>query len=336
MLPERYARLISAYVDGELPAHQHKMARRLLRRSRRARALYEQLRVNAERLQALPRQSLGAEFVPQVMQTIAALPAAAATPAATPTALPASLKAQPWLTPNLLGIAAAASILLAVAVAAYLLFDPQRPGQTVQARSEEDKLLPARQIESIVLPGTRLALSDPHLDKQLARSNAIHLEISCPHNAHAVAELKDAFKDNGVRVLIDPAADLSSGDFVVYAENLNVQELVDVLRQQRQFDAVFLNPVTELDRRTVAGRLGVGPEAFKAPGPATIELKKMIPKTGNPNQVLPTSPPVERFAVVLAASPSRGLSQELKEFVATRRQQPGTIQVVLVLHEVRA
>jgi len=336
MLPERYIRLISAYVDGELPSQHRKMARRLLRRSSRARSLYRELRINAKRLGALPKPSLGPEFAPQVLQAVKTLATPATVAARASIAQPSAIRPRLRKLGNLAGAVAAASVLIAVATAAYLLFEPRRPQNPPFASSEEDKLLPVREPQEPVLPGDRIALSDPLLEKEFAKSASLHLEIPCRHNAEAVADLRSSFKENGVRLLLDPAANLDAGEVVVYAENLRADELVAILRDQPQFDVVFMNPITKEDRRILAQRFGVAADAFNAPPRASLELKKMIPKSGMPERVMP-SPQADRFAVVLAPSPqaSNALSQELRQFVESRRPQPGTLQVMLVLHEVR-
>src|SRR5437870_848453 len=71
MLPDRISRLLTAYVDGELTAHEREAVARLLDRSSEAREFLRALQNDADQLRILPRQALGADFSQRLLQTIA-------------------------------------------------------------------------------------------------------------------------------------------------------------------------------------------------------------------------------------------------------------------------
>jgi anti-sigma factor RsiW len=71
MLTDRCRQLLTASLDGELSNRERKAVLRLLHRSPEARALLRQLQQDSQRLRALPRQHLGAEFAQALLLTIA-------------------------------------------------------------------------------------------------------------------------------------------------------------------------------------------------------------------------------------------------------------------------
>jgi hypothetical protein len=112
MLSDRLSRMLTAYVDGELTAHQSKSVLRLLRRSPEARTLLRQLQEDAGRLRQLPQRNLAPDVADLVIQRIAIT-----VPKPTRYQMPTSGSAVPvsW------GLAAAAAVLLAVGLGSYFL-----------------------------------------------------------------------------------------------------------------------------------------------------------------------------------------------------------------------
>lgn len=74
MLTERARQLITAYVDGILPAAEREEVRRLVTGSAEAKALFDSVRSNAQTLKALPRKTLSQSFPDQVVAALPALP----------------------------------------------------------------------------------------------------------------------------------------------------------------------------------------------------------------------------------------------------------------------
>src|SRR5260370_37052381 len=110
MLPDRITRLLTAYIDGELDAQQHKVVLRLLRRSSEARELVKQLQSDTEQVRSLPCQPLSPEFSQQVLQALASHKAEA---------VRRSALTNSSLRPLWLGLATAAAVLLTIGLGSY-------------------------------------------------------------------------------------------------------------------------------------------------------------------------------------------------------------------------
>jgi anti-sigma factor RsiW len=70
MFPDRLSRLLTAYIDGEMTPRQRKNVLRLLERSPEARAMLSRLQEDAGNLRALPRRQLPPDFSSQVLRSI--------------------------------------------------------------------------------------------------------------------------------------------------------------------------------------------------------------------------------------------------------------------------
>jgi hypothetical protein len=116
MLSEHYRELLTAYVDGELSARQHRTLQKLLHRSAEARALLKQMQADSHELQALPPARLEQDLSDSVLKLIAQRqlqpPRAHVASAPLPTTAGA-------LWPY---VAAAAALLIAVGAASFLFF----------------------------------------------------------------------------------------------------------------------------------------------------------------------------------------------------------------------
>src|SRR5436190_16487692 len=119
MIPANQRELLSAAVDGELSPAEGKAAQRLLRESAEARALYAQLKADAERLKNLSRVAAPADLADNVM-------AAINDRAITPTPLPPSRRPAPkfnWSAlPIWINLVTAAAVLIVISVGSYLYF----------------------------------------------------------------------------------------------------------------------------------------------------------------------------------------------------------------------
>lgn len=116
MLRDRYRKLLTAYVDGELSSRQRRHVVRLLRRSPEARQLLEQLQGDAHALRQLPPPPLPADLSSPVLRRIIERRLA---PGQRRIAQAASSPA--WMGP-LASWAAAAAVLFLLGVASYLYF----------------------------------------------------------------------------------------------------------------------------------------------------------------------------------------------------------------------
>jgi hypothetical protein len=207
-----------------------------------------------------------------------------------------------------------------------------------------------------VPPGTRVALKDlfdqkgqAELRQDLQKQNGVYLDLPYKNSARAVEQLTKAFRGKGIEVLVDAKtrAGLKKGEkgtFLVYAENVQPEELTFVLRQlglderqevggtiiKSQFDIALITALTLHDRALLSKLLGVEVNDRQATEKETGG-KKLVDKAGGPK-----SP--SRFAVLLPASAdlSAGVSpsEELRRFLTNRpKSRPGTLQVVLVLSQ---
>jgi anti-sigma factor RsiW len=74
MLPDRLCRLLTAHVDGELDARQQETVLKLLRESPEARALFEQLKDDANHIRDLPPHKLDPDFTERVLEQLGRRP----------------------------------------------------------------------------------------------------------------------------------------------------------------------------------------------------------------------------------------------------------------------
>lgn len=114
MLAEPYREILTAYVDGELPARQREAVLRLLHRSPEARDYLRQLQADAENLRSLPRRQLAPDFSQRVLQSIHDR-----------NLRPGRLRPTrpvPVTLPGWVSVAAAAAVLLMVSATSYLYF----------------------------------------------------------------------------------------------------------------------------------------------------------------------------------------------------------------------
>jgi hypothetical protein len=108
--------LLTAAIDGALTPAERKEARRLVRESAEARALYLQLRRDSERLRALRRHPAPADLVDVVLNAIRDRK---------PTPLPPTrFRPERWA--GWMTVATAAAIVLAFAAGSFVLFAPDR------------------------------------------------------------------------------------------------------------------------------------------------------------------------------------------------------------------
>ncbi|HEV2947820.1 MAG TPA: hypothetical protein VGX70_10615 [Gemmataceae bacterium] len=116
MLSDRMRQLLTAYVDGELPARQQEAATRLLEQSAEARIFVQHLQADSAALRRLPRRQLGQEFAQELLIAIgdSGLPTAPRSKAARLTRAP--------VYPAWIGLASAAAVLFVIGVGSALYF----------------------------------------------------------------------------------------------------------------------------------------------------------------------------------------------------------------------
>lgn len=156
MLSERVCQLLSAYVDGELDAHQRQLVERLVRMSGEARAFVMDLEENAQLLRGLPRCNVQMDFSRRVLEAIS------------DRRLPQSRRARLARSPSYpswAGLAVAAAVLMAISLAAYLNFAVMAPGKDAANQTAERNTAPAPVVEK----GPELAATPVTQEKEAPR-----------------------------------------------------------------------------------------------------------------------------------------------------------------------
>jgi hypothetical protein len=203
------------------------------------------------------------------------------------------------------------------------------------------------------------------LRDELARDSACRIELFCRENPKGFARLQAAFQKHGIRLLIDKDAQTclsrrAKTSYVLYAEDLTAGELATILqevgredrqaeaRREAQFDRVIVNALSQADYKELSDLLGIDIKRLQAP-PKMDPRRPISEKTADdvirvlegqgPQRPVAGKPAVkgpDRVALVLASRllRPRSASTEIKLFVDGRKERrPGTMQLVLVLHE---
>lgn len=153
MISNRLSQLLTAYIDGELSARQHRAVERLLRKSEEARGLLQKLQDDAAMLRSLPRQQLEEDLSHQVLRTIADRRLHLARRAA--------LSHGPAF-PNWAGAVAAASVLFAVFCGSYLYF-------YASAHSQRQGTLAQKDGDKNQAANTVTGIEDPMVDPEVPK-----------------------------------------------------------------------------------------------------------------------------------------------------------------------
>jgi hypothetical protein len=220
--------------------------------------------------------------------------------------------------------------------------------------------------EELAKPGTTTRLT-----KDLRQDTAFLVDLPARDNNLTVRQLESAFEDNGVKVVVAGKAQQAlkaqrgHTSYILYAENLRPDELARILTQlggnarpgvkenggPAAVEEVVVSGMTPDHRQQLATLLGVPAErlrpAAKGPSDPPEELlnKKIIAggaKGQGSNQAVPAGPRApDRLAVVLAMPDNAVMNPveapEVEQFLRERGpQRPGTLQVVLVVHEASA
>jgi hypothetical protein len=270
MLSDRHCQLLTAYIDGELDAHQRQAVERLLAKSPDARAMLEKLEADSKELRKLPVKAAPETLADLVLETLSgheqipeAGPALPAGPPVRPFQEPGTRSIPPWL-----GLAVAACVLIAVGIATYFLVGgllskpednanrpaPRQPNADRPAAKggavdgdpfHRDMMGNAVRQFGADVPDNergfhfRLAnFQEPAVQRRLANELELHasfwVDVPVADPARAIEHLSDAFQRNGIRCVMDGArASLKKQNkchYMLYAENLKHDELTEILR----------------------------------------------------------------------------------------------------------
>lgn len=348
MLSDAHLQLLTAFVDGELSRRQRKAVLRLLHRSSEARSVLSELQENAHLLKQLPHHHrLPRDFSDSLLQEIARRglrPAPAVRSSVPRRSLPFR-----WL-------AAAACVLIAAGIWGAVQWS-DRGGRFSHDLAQEL----ARDIagRSLAAQPMMVALHElgnekrrQELTNRVRREKSVHLDMPVADARQAVDQLGAALKAGGIRVFGEPQArkalqrDMGKGQVLVYAENLDPEELLQVLdhltkkapRTGSAFGTMTVSSLDEQDRRTLSRRLGIEEADLTAAGPvefdpfSTMTIEDPSPKKSKKSGPRPV-PATDRLAVVLAADASGRPHADVRAFLDRRtRLRPGAVRVLVVLH----
>jgi anti-sigma factor RsiW len=372
MLSDRHCQLLTAYVDGELTARQRRAVDGLVQRSAEARAFLEDLQSDSAELRSLPPRKAPATLAEKVLGTLSDVPRLPVQPVRPAVIAQGSGMLSTWL-----GLAAAACVLVMVGVGTYLLFGLLL-GDKVENREVKKDTPPPPQVpvldplladlfggaaerfganvdakEVYVRVAVGQLVQAPareRLAKALKKDAAVHVVVPVINSATAVARLQDAFKKNGITVLVDgptksnlkkPGKGVS---FVLYVENLKAEEMAQIfenvghaeatgLRRARTIDVVDIKGMTLADRHGLSKLLGVAVKDLE-PSIDWSPLVPIDPKNDSKNNG--KVQPVERFALVLAqgSNVNPAKTKQMLQFLAARKGvRPDMLQVVFTIQE---
>ena len=374
MLPDRDLQLLTAYVDGELSSRQHKLVVRLLEKSPAAGQILQQLQEHAQKIRQLPQKKLESAFAAQVIDAVKH--PSVNQPAGRPV-----VARRRWPTWSRYAVAASVLAVLAGGLTWLVNRQPNGPGpnhiakngapRVPQAPHVDHSALVASVVEGVVgefgrplppeRPGTKLAFEDlaktqwhEHLVDGMAKQQAVHLDVAVINQRQAVQRLETVLANKGIKVVVDPLANIKLGDqqartdFVIYAENIRPDELAAMLyelgtdeRARTSIEALTVSNVTDDDHKSLSNLLGIGSQELAQPSAKPLPLETFIPKQenkrggGDSEPVRASATGAPRIAMVLANEGRRGaLSSEIQYFLNQRRQlQPGALRVIVVVHQ---
>jgi anti-sigma factor RsiW len=370
MLSDRHCQLLTAYVDGELTARQRRTVEDLVQHSAEARAFLEDLQSDSAELRGLPPRKAPTTLAEMVLGTLSDVPRLPVRPAVV---TQGSGTLSTWL-----GLAAAACVLMMVGVGTFLLFGLLLGDKVENREVKKDNPQPPQQLPvldplladlfggaaerfganvdakevyvSVAVGQLKEAPARERLDKALKKSAAVHVAVPVANSANAVNRLKDAFKKNGITVLMDAATNKNLNkhgkglSFVLYVENLQADEMARIfeyighaeatgLRRARTIDVVTIKGMTSDDRHGLSKLLQVAVKDLEP----SIDWSPLVPlDPKNDAKNADKGPPVERFALVMAQgsdlSPAK--SKEMIQFLKARKGvRPDRLQVVLTIQE---
>ena len=238
-MSEDVLQLITAAVDGELSARKAKRFNRLLGASTEARALYEKLKADRDRLRSLPAIPVPAALHAQVMAKIRAVSEPSVPDPIRP-AQPAALKprfsAHEWLP-----IAVAASILFAIAGTSFWFFIQNNDSRSMARNSDRS---PSAMNPGDLVPSRRTSPSDRSQPEPAPMPSVPGARAARPKEQLPVPPRES------VAVAIAPAPRTPERDFLG-ARPLGTLPRFDLVEVRLP----FLKPLADLDRDDVRQEL---------------------------------------------------------------------------------
>ncbi len=228
-----------------------------------------------------------------------------------------------------------------------------------------------QKLADVRLPFSLRGLDRPQqqerLRERLKEDSAFHLEVVCAETARGLERLESAFKTQGIKLLVDQAAQARwkkglKTNYALYSEDVTVEELSRILQElgreekkaeaKRRFDQVIIHHLTPSNQKELCRLLGVDPKALpaQAKAPLGVDIRKPLSESTaeqladslagkgtsrpKPGEAVDVKKP-QRQALVLSYNPLRvrpSSSKEIKSFLDSRQdRRAGTLQILLVL-----
>jgi hypothetical protein len=221
----------------------------------------------------------------------------------------------------------------------------------------------------LALPLRNLDLPEEQerLRERLKEDTAFHLDVVCSETARGLERLDAAFKAQGIKLMVDQAAQLRwkkglKTNYALYSEDVTAEELAKILQQlgneekkaepKRRFDRVIIHHLSPWNRKELCSLLGVDPKTLpaKPKTPLGVDIGKPLSEATadqladslagkgtprpKPGESVDFKKP-QRQALVFSYNPLRvkpGNSKEIKAFLDGRKdRRAGTLQILLVL-----
>ncbi|HZZ82557.1 MAG TPA: hypothetical protein VFE62_28925 [Gemmataceae bacterium] len=369
MLSDEVLELLTGYVDGELTARERAVLMRLLERSSEARGLLRQLMEDSHRLKQLSAQpsepGLPGDFLQQIaqQQLLQAsrqkataerwwLPLLAISSVAS--LLIGACSLLYWYNAGRNGEIKTGNVKKSVPLAAKNQTPDKKqiPAQVQPApptpnEEKSKKPLPAPSpAPPPADPVIQVAFGDlvengrasAQLVDSIKRRKDLLIDIRVSNNPLAVERLRAAFHTAKINLLADPGARAALREkdnrkqamlnYLVYADNLEAGEMVKILQEISRPDtsgavssvpSPYVNALIETISETqkLAAVLGVEAERLKSSEAASVK-----------------STSDWREAMVLAPTPGKEASREVRDFVERRPgMQANTMRVVIKVHQ---
>jgi hypothetical protein len=334
MLSNRHCELLTAYVDGELDAPQRQAVRQLLASSAEACALLHKLEHDCGQMRNLAARPAPATLGPAVMRTVSGLGQGHWSPV-----------------PRWQGFAVAASVLVVLGLGGLFL-----SGLVVDhKRRDAQDIATAQGNEADKVHLAFAQLQDEPAKQRLIEESkkrqGLWIDLPAISAARAIERMKEAFQTTGITILVDGGAKAhitskaQKVQFVLYAENVGHEEVAQIFHHvataegnaaSKALEWLVLTDISEEKRSKLAKAMQVDRKLLDAAG-RMPDLPMFIEVPNNQTIKPPAAPkPPERFAVLLTynGGGNADASAELRQFFNARRGLlPGTVQMVLLIHE---
>ena len=369
MLTDQVLEFLTAFVDGELSQRQRKAVMRVLERSSEARDMLRQMQENAHKLKKLPRRKVEPSLAAQVLQAIAEQKAMPKQPTKSKSARRAWM---PYLAATLAASLLIGVIGIAYWKAMVEPNDPLKDGSDKFAKVVPEYQPAPKPPVEIPLKKKKHPLLDSMIENTAAAvgttppeqvftakfddlrdakgstvgrlaseldsaRTAVHVDVTVKNNVAALDRLRMVLKEQKIKIVADPGVTKPVTDkkqakveYLVFAENVTPDEVAKLMSElgqefvvsqgmnqktvQSAYKKLAVKPIGQEDKQQLAKLLGVDP--------GTMERQDVKPAAKR-NSV----------AVLLPTSSAAAPSAEVRQFVASRQPQPGTLQVLIRIHQ---